>query len=59
MKLFQMINVDRSNAISRGELLEFMNSPQLILDLIEFYESELKIIEKLAFEATENDYNRD
>ncbi len=44
---------------SAVELFQFMNSSQFVYDLIEFYDSEWKIIERMSFEACEEDMNKD
>ena len=41
------------------ELFQFMNSSAFIFDLIQFYDDEWKIIERLSFESTEDNFNRD
>jgi len=41
------------------ELFQFTDSSAFVFDLIQFYDEEWNIIEKLSFEATEDDYNKD
>ena len=41
------------------ELFQFTDSSAFVYDLIQFYDEEWRIIEKLSFEATEDDYNKD
>lgn len=41
------------------ELFQFTDQSAFVYDLIQFYNEEWKYIEKLSFEATEDDFNRD
>ena len=41
------------------ELFQFTDSSAFVYDLTQFYDEEWRIIEKLSFEATEDDYNKD
>jgi len=41
------------------ELFQFSDSSPFLRDLIEFYDSEMRIIEQLSFEACEDDIDKD
>lgn len=44
---------------SAVEFFQFMSSSQFVFDIIEFYDSEWKIIERLSLEACEDDMDKD
>lgn len=41
------------------ELMQFVDSSQFLQDLVEFYDSEWRIIDSLSFEACEDDIDKD
>ena len=56
---FSIFDLTVKAAAGAIELLQFMESSQFIVDLIQFYEDEWRIIEQLSIDACEDDYTKD